>query len=98
MIFCLIKESLQAFRHIVDQSLGGFPSEAGIGYGFAVAVFADLLAALLNVAFNHNALDHIADLLGVTAAVKNLFYDAHLFGVLFAGVGVVAVYDAGRVL
>jgi hypothetical protein len=39
------------FGNIVDQLLALFPTQAGIGNGFPVAAFADLLVAVFNIAF-----------------------------------------------
>ena len=91
-------ELVQPFCDFIEKPPGGFPTQAGIRYGFAIAVFADLLAARFNVAFNHNTFHHIPDLWRMAAAVKNFFYNANLLLVLFAGIGVVGIYDAGWVL
>jgi len=60
-------------------------------------VFSDLLIAFFNIAFNHNALDEGIQISRVAAAVKNLFYNADLLLVLLIGVGMVGIYDAGRI-
>ena len=91
-------ESLyQAFCDVVDKSFGVGPSKAGVGDGLAVAVLADFLAAWLKVAFDHDALDHLLNLAGM-AAVEHLLDNPNLFLVLLAGVGMVGIYDAGRIL
>ena len=61
---------LNSFRNIIQQSFGIFPSEAGIGDGFAVNMIctANFLVAFNNVAFNHDTLDKLADVIGVLTA------------------------------
>lgn len=60
-------------------------------------MFADLLIAGFNVAFDHDAFYHVPDLRGVAAAVEHFFYDPDLLHILLSGVGVVAVHNAGRI-
>ena len=45
----------------VNQLFGSFPSKAGIGDGFTIDTAANLLAAFLNVAFDHEALYQTVD-------------------------------------
>ena len=88
------------FNHIgnlIDQAFAFLPAKTGIGDGLSVAVLSDLMAAGLHVAFNHQALYQMADIVGVAAAVKYLFCNAHLLFVLFVGVGMIGVHDAGRI-
>ena len=88
---------LQSLSDLVDQSFGIFPSQTWVGDGFAVAVFSDLLAAWFDIAFYHDTFDHLVDLAGMAAAVENFLDDTDLLHVLFAGVGVVGIHDAGRI-
>ena len=60
-------------------------------------MFPYLLIAFFNIAFNHNALDKGIQISRVAAAVKHFFYNADLLLVLLVGVGVVSVYNAGRI-
>ena len=41
-------------------------------------MLADLLAARLNIAFDHQALDQVLDVVRMAAAVQNLFRNADL--------------------
>ena len=61
-------------------------------------MFADFLAAWFDVALDHDAFDKVTDIIGVTTAVEHFLDDADLLHVFFVGVGVVGIYDAGRVL
>ena len=91
------EKSLYALCNLVNKTLGIFPSKTGICNGFSVAVFPYLLIAFFNIAFNHNALDKGIQISRVAAAVKHFFYNADLLLVLLVGVGVVSVYNAGRI-
>ena len=88
---------LQSLSDLVDQSFGIFPSQTWVGDGFAVAVFSDLLAAWFDIAFYHDTFDHLVDLAGMAAAVEDFLDNTDLLHVLFAGVGVVGIHDAGRI-
>lgn len=88
---------LQSLSDLVDQSFGIFPSQTWVGDGFAVAVFSDLLAAWFDIAFYHDTFDHLVDLAGMAAAVEYFLDNTDLLHVLFAGVGVVGIHDAGRI-
>ena len=57
----------------------------------------DLLIARLDIAFDHQTFDHLADIGIVTTAVKNFFGDTDLFFLFVAGVGMVTVDDAGGI-
>lgn len=61
-------------------------------------MFAYLLAAWLDVALYHDAFDHVADFLGMAAAVEYFFGDADLLVVHLVGIGMVGIHDAGRIL
>ncbi len=74
------------FGDFVQKALGILPSQAGVRNGFAIAMFADFLAAWLNIAFNHNPFYHVFNLHGKFPVVHNLFYNAHLLMVLFIGI------------
>ena len=64
---------LYVFRNLIKQSFRICPSKTGVGDRLPVAVLADFLAAWLNVAFDHQALDQILDLSRMSSAVKNFF-------------------------
>ena len=89
---------LYVFRNLIKQSFRIFPSKTGIGDRLPVAVLADFLAAWLNVAFDHQALDQILDLSRMSSAVKNFFGDADLLHVFLVGIGVVGIHDTGCVI
>ena len=60
-------------------------------------MFTDLLASRFQIALEHNALYKAMDIRGVAAAVQYLFYDTDLLLVTFIGIGMVGIYDAGRI-
>lgn len=80
-------------RDFVDQPFGFFPAEAGVCDGFAVAAFADLLAAVFDVALDHQTANKAVKVAVVANAVKNFFTDADLLKIFFAGIGMVGIYD-----
>lgn len=82
----------------VNQLFGSFPSKAGIGDGFTIDTAANLLAAFLDITFNHDTLYKTVNLRVQLTAVHNLFDNAHLLLVLLVRIGVIAVNDTGRVL
>ena len=61
-------------------------------------MLADLLTAGLQVAFNHQALYHGGNVGIMTAAVEDLLGNTDLFHILLAGVGMIAVHNAGGIL
>lgn len=93
----LILVRLYSFRDIVDQLLGFLPAQTWICYGFSVYMFTDLLTSRLQIALDHNALYKVMDIRGVAAAVQYLFYDTDLLLVTLIGIGMVGIYDAGRI-
>ena len=57
----LLRILSKAVCDIVDKALCLFPAEAGVGYGFTVYfVRTDLLAAVLDIAFDHKSLHDAA--------------------------------------
>ena len=60
-------------------------------------MFADLLTSRFQIALDHNALYKVMDIRGVAAAVQYLFYDTDLLLVALIGIGMVGIYDAGRI-
>ena len=58
----------------------------------------NFLTSWLNVAFDHNTFNKIADVIGVAAAVKHFFYNSDLFHVLFIGIRMVGIHDTCRIL
>ena len=57
----------------------------------------DLLVARLDVAFDHQTFDHLADVRIIAAAVKYFLSDTNLFFVFFTRVSMVAVDDTGGI-
>ena len=82
----------------IQELFGFFPSKTWVSNGLSVAVFADLVVSWLDVAFDHQTLYQMTDIIRMTAAVENFFCDTYLFCILLVGVGMVGIYDAGRVL
>ena len=70
---------LQQFRHVVDEAFGFFPAQAGVGDGFAICAFTDLLIAVFDIAFNHQAFDQLLDVSLMFAAVDDVLGDTDLF-------------------
>lgn len=52
---------LDQFCDLTYQSLGVRPADTGVGDGFSINTFADLLAAFFQVGFDHESLDHGLD-------------------------------------
>lgn len=88
---------LDQFCDLTYQSLGVRPADAGIGNGFSVDAFADLLRTFFQIGLDHKALYHGLDVTGMTAGMKDFFADSRLFVILLGGVGMVGVYDQCRI-
>ena len=56
-----------------------------------------ILPAGLDITFNHDTLDQLADILGQAAVVQHFLDNAHLLSILFVGVGVVGVHNDSRI-
>lgn len=78
-IFYLVQIS-----NLVDQLLGFLPAQTRVGDRFTVAAFADLLVAILDVAFDHQAADKAVEIRIVMDTVQYLFADTDLFHKLLA--------------
>ena len=87
---CLLPDS-KHIRQVEDKSLALFPAEAGIGDGLAVDPAVYLLASVLDIAFDHQSLDHAADIGVVAAGMHNFLADADLLEVLLVGIAVIDV-------
>ena len=85
------------FCELEDKGAALFPAEAGVGDGFAIDAFADLLTAIFDVALDHEAFHDAGDIRGVAAAGHDVFGDADLLHVFLAGVVMVAVDDDGGI-
>ena len=48
--------------NFINELFGGCPAETGIGNGFTVNAFANLLAAVLYIAFNHQTLNQAVNI------------------------------------
>ena len=83
---------------IEDHSLGLVPSKTRVGDRFAVAATVDCLIAVLDVALDHEALDHALELLVIAACRHDLLDDTRLFKGILAGVRMVGVDDTRGVL
>ena len=98
---CRISPVAPVFSHkfceLEDKGAALFPAEAGIGDGLAVDAFADLLAAVFDVALDHEAFHDAGDVGRVAAAGHDVFGDADLLHVFLAGVVVIAVDDDGGI-
>ena len=84
---------LQSFCHIVDESFGVIPAKTSIGDRLAVDALADLLVALLDIAFDHKALEDPRNLGIERTGMKDLLRYSHLLLILLARVCVVTVDD-----
>ena len=89
--------SSHQFRELEDKGAALFPAEAGVGDGFAVDAFADLLTAIFDVALDHEAFHDAGDDRGVAAAGHDVFGDADLLHVFLAGIVMIAVDDDGGI-
>ena len=98
---CRISPAKPVFSHkfceLEDKGAALFPAEAGVGDGFAVDAFADLLATIFDVALDHEAFHDAGDVRGVAAAGHDVFSDADLLHVFLAGIVMVAIDDDSRV-
>ena len=89
---------LHLFCNVVYELSGFFPAEAGVGDGAAVDVAADFLASGLDIAFDHHTFYHIVNRRIFFSVVQDFFCDANLLCIFFAGIGMVSINDACRVL
>ena len=71
-------------RNILNQANCFLPAETGVGDGLTVAVLADLVAAGLDIALDHQPFDQVLDVCGVAAAVKHFLGDAPAYKVVEA--------------
>ena len=78
----------------VDQVLRIFPAKTGIRDGFSIDVLADFLAALLDIALDHDTLYEICQFAVVSAGMHDLVNDPDLFPELLVGIAVVRIHDA----
>ena len=83
--------------NIENQFFGFLPADAGVGNGLAVDVLTDFLAAVFQVAFDHEALEHTLDVAVVAAGVEDVFADPGLLVVLLGRVGMVGIHNEGDV-
>ena len=94
----LILISLQFFRQVKQQSFRLFPTQAGVGNRFAVDAIMHALSTVLDIAFNHQALDDSVDISIQLAGMHNILGNADLLQIFFAGIGVVGIHNNRRVL
>ena len=73
------QEKSKKISYFENKLFGLFPAEAWVCDGLAVDMLIYLLVAVLDVAFDHEALDKLADVLVVAAVVENLVDDTWLF-------------------
>lgn len=74
----LILISLQFFRQVKQQSFRLFPTQAGVSNRFAVDAVMHALSTVLNIAFNHQALDDSVDISIQLAGMHNILGNADL--------------------
>ena len=89
---------LQQLSQLVDKFFALFPAKTRISDGFSVYTFSYSLAAVLDIAFYHEPLNHVSDIGIGTHGVDNLFGNPYLLQVLLSGVGMVSVHYDGRIL
>ena len=74
---------LHHIGEVEDQPFGLFPAKARVGDRLTVTAAVDRLIAVLNVALDHEALDHALELLVIAARRHDLFDNTRLLkGVL----------------
>src|SRR5574344_120068 len=78
---------------IEDESFCFFPAKAWIGDRLAIDTFRDLLTAILDVGFNHQALHKPSHIGTVPGTVEYLLGNAYLLDEFLAGVAVVCVHN-----
>ena len=69
---------LAGLCNLEEKTLSLLPSKAGIGDGFSINMIMDLLAAIFDVALDHQSFDQFVDVVAVTAAVKYFFYQPRM--------------------
>ena len=89
--------SLYQLCELEDKGAALFPAEAGVGDGLAIDAFADLLAAIFDVALDHEAFHDAGDVRGVATAGHDVFGNADLLHVFLAGVVMIAVDNDGGI-
>ena len=89
---------LAGLCNLEEKTLSLLPAKAGIGDGFSINMIMDFLAAIFDVALDHQPFDQFVDVVAVTAAVKYFFCNTDLLQILLVGVGVVGINHACRIL
>ena len=89
---------LQFFRQVKQQSFRLFPAQAGVGNRFAIDAVMHALSTVLDIAFNHQALDDSVDVRVQLTGMHDILSNANLLQIFFAGVGVVGIHNNCRIL
>ena len=89
---------LALLSDFVEKSFCFFPSKTRVGDGFSIDVIMDLLAAIFDVALDHQSFHQLMDVVAVTTAVKDFLGNTDLFQILLVGVRMVGIYHTSRIL
>ena len=89
---------LAGLCNLEEKTFGLLPAKAGIGYGFSINMIMDLLAAIFDVALDHQSFHQLMDVVVITAAVKDFLGNTDLFQILLVGVGMVGIYHTSWIL
>ena len=89
---------LALLSDLVEKSFCFFPSKARVGDGFSIDVIMDFLAAIFDVALDHQSFHHLMDVVVITAAVKDFLGNTDLFQILLVGVRMVGIYHTSWIL
>ena len=88
----------EGIGNFINQPLGFFPTQTGVRDGFTVNTITDFLRAVFQITFNHESFDQLAHIFAVAHAVQDFFCNANLFQILFAGIGMVGIYNECGIL
>ena len=90
-------QSLKLVCDGVNQLFGLFPAQAWVCDGLSVNAFTNLLCTIFNIAFNHEALEQLPDVIAVTAAMQHFVANPNLFQILLAGICMVCIDNDSRI-
>ena len=89
---------LAGLCNLEEKTLSLLPAKAGIGDGFSINMIMDLLAAIFDVALDHQSFHQLMDVVVITAAVKDFLGNTDLFQILLVGVRMVGIYNTSWIL
>ena len=89
---------LAGLCNLEEKTFGLLPAKTGIGDGFSINMIMDLLAAIFDVALDHQSFHHLMDVVVITAAVKDFLGNTDLFQILLVGVRMVGIYHTSWIL